>query len=149
MDANVGRGVARCGRDREGLDLLLGRAQRLRKTIGFHKPRIPARVPYMFDESASVHVIAGAPAIFPYYVTGALTTSGGSWNAAAVAEYVKWGDDTVSAHGIGDYIAKATTDGDYPKIVLGVAVMSIFVIMFNRLLWHLLYVLAEKRLRLD
>ncbi len=89
------------------------------------------------------------PAIFPYYVTGALTASGGSWNAAIVAEYVKWGSDTVAAHGIGAYIAKATADGDYPKIVLGVAVMSIFVIMFNRLLWRPLYGLAERRLRLD
>jgi NitT/TauT family transport system permease protein len=89
------------------------------------------------------------PAIFPYYVTGALTASGGSWNAAIVAEYVKWGNDTVSAHGIGAYIAKATADGDYPKIVLGVAVMSIFVIIFNRLLWRPLYGLAESRLRLD
>ncbi|MGB6176331.1 MAG: ABC transporter permease subunit [Methylocella sp.] len=89
------------------------------------------------------------PAIFPYYVTGALTASGGSWNAAIVAEYVKWGGDTVSAHGIGAYIAKATADGDYPKIVLGVAVMSVFVIMFNRLLWRPLYGLAERRLRLD
>jgi NitT/TauT family transport system permease protein len=89
------------------------------------------------------------PAIFPYYVTGALTASGGSWNAAIVAEYVKWGGSTVSAHGIGAYIAKATADGDFPKIVLGVAVMSIFVIMFNRLLWRPLYGLAERRLRLD
>ncbi len=89
------------------------------------------------------------PGIFPYYVTGALTASGGSWNAAIVAEYVKWGDDTVSAHGIGAYIAKATVDGDYPRIVLGVAVMSVFVIMFNRLLWRPLYRLAERRLRLD
>jgi NitT/TauT family transport system permease protein len=89
------------------------------------------------------------PGIFPYYVTGALTASGGSWNAAIVAEYVKWGNDVMSAHGIGAYIAKATADGDYPRIVLGVAVMSIFVIMFNRLLWRPLYRLAEKRLRLD
>jgi NitT/TauT family transport system permease protein len=89
------------------------------------------------------------PAIFPYYVTGALTASGGSWNASIVAEYVKWGNETVSAQGIGAYIAKATADGDYPKIVLGVAVMSIFVIIFNRLLWRPLYGLAERRLRLD
>ncbi|WOJ89648.1 ABC transporter permease subunit [Methylocapsa polymorpha] len=89
------------------------------------------------------------PGIFPYYMTGALTASGGSWNAAIVAEYVKWGDQTISAHGIGAYIAEATADGDYPKIVLGVAVMSIFVIMFNRLLWRPLFGLAERRLRLD
>jgi NitT/TauT family transport system permease protein len=89
------------------------------------------------------------PGIFPYYVTGALTASGGSWNAAIVAEYVKWGNDTVKAHGIGAYIATATAAGDYPKIVLGVAVMSVFVIMFNRLLWRPLSRLAERRLRLD
>ena len=88
------------------------------------------------------------PGIFPYYVTGALTASGGSWNAAIVAEYVKWGDDTVSAHGIGAYIARATAEGNYPKIVLGVAVMSMFVILFNRLLWRPLFALAERRLRI-
>jgi NitT/TauT family transport system permease protein len=89
------------------------------------------------------------PGVFPYYVTGALTASGGSWNAAIVAEYVKWGNDTVKAHGIGAYIATATAAGDYPKIVLGVAVMSVFVIFFNRLLWRPLSRLSERRLRLD
>ncbi len=89
------------------------------------------------------------PGIFPYYVTGALTASGGSWNAAIVAEYVKWGNDTVKAHGIGAYIATATAAGDYPKIVLGVAIMSVFVILFNRLLWRPLSRLAERRVRLD
>ena len=89
------------------------------------------------------------PGIFPAYVTGALTASGGSWNAAIVAEYVKWGNDTVSAHGIGAYIAEATAAGDYPRIVLGVAVMSLFVILFNRSLWRPLARLAERRFRLE
>jgi NitT/TauT family transport system permease protein len=89
------------------------------------------------------------PAIFPYYITGALTASGGSWNASIVAEYVKWGDDTVAAHGIGAYIAKATANGDYPKIVLGIVLMSAFVILFNRLLWRRLSAYAEQRLRLS
>jgi NitT/TauT family transport system permease protein len=89
------------------------------------------------------------PAIFPYYITGAITASGGSWNASIVAEYVKWGDDTVAAHGVGAYIAKATADGDYPKIVLGVAVMSTFVILVNRLIWRQLSKYAERRLRLS
>ena len=88
------------------------------------------------------------PGIFPYYVTGALTASGGSWNAAIVAEYVRWGDDKVAAHGIGAYIAQATEAGDFPRIVLGVAVMSIFVILFNRLLWRPLFGYAERRLRI-
>ncbi len=87
------------------------------------------------------------PGIFPYYVTGALTASGGSWNAAIVAEYVKWGDDKVAAHGIGAYIAQATEAGDYPRIVMGVAVMSIVVILFNRLFWRPLFAFGERRLR--
>ncbi|MBV9221783.1 MAG: ABC transporter permease subunit [Methylobacteriaceae bacterium] len=89
------------------------------------------------------------PGILPYYFTGALTASGGSWNASIVAEYVKWGDDKVTAHGIGAYIAKATEAADYPRIVLGVAMMSIFVILLNRLFWRPLYALAERKLRLN
>jgi NitT/TauT family transport system permease protein len=89
------------------------------------------------------------PGIFPYYVTGALTASGGSWNAAIVAEYVKAGDHTEIAQGIGSYIAIATEKGNFQQIVLGVAVMSVFVIVFNRLLWRPLFGLAEKRLRLN
>jgi NitT/TauT family transport system permease protein len=88
------------------------------------------------------------PGILPYYFTGAITASGGSWNASIVAEYVKWKDQTVSAHGIGAYIAEATEKGDFPKIVLGVAVMSLFVAVFNRLFWRQLYAYAERRLRL-
>ena len=88
------------------------------------------------------------PGIAPYYLTGAITASGGSWNASIVAEYVKWKDQTVSAHGVGAYIAEATDKGDFPKIVLGVAMMSLFVTLFNRLFWRQLYAYAERRLRL-
>jgi NitT/TauT family transport system permease protein len=88
------------------------------------------------------------PAIAPYYLTGAITASGGSWNASIVAEYVKWKDHTVTAQGVGSYIAEATDKGDFPRIVLGVAVMSLFVTLFNRLFWRRLYAYAERRLRL-
>ena len=88
------------------------------------------------------------PGVLPYYVTGALTASGGSWNASIVAEYVKWKDQTVTAQGVGSYIAEATDKGDFPKIVLGVAMMSIFVTIFNRLFWRQLYAYAERRARL-
>ncbi|MFI4996508.1 MAG: ABC transporter permease [Hyphomicrobiales bacterium] len=89
------------------------------------------------------------PGVFPYYVTGALTASGGAWNASVVAEIVKWGDTTLKAKGIGAYIAQATTDGDYPRVVLGIAAMSVFVIVFNRLVWRKLYAFAAERTRLD
>ena len=88
------------------------------------------------------------PGIFPYYVTGALTASGGSWNASIVAEAVSWGNQHLEATGLGAYIAKATAAGDYPRVTLGIAVMSIFVIGFNRLLWRPLYRFADRRLRL-
>jgi NitT/TauT family transport system permease protein len=88
------------------------------------------------------------PGVAPYYLTGAITASGGSWNASIVAEYVKWKDHTVTASGVGSYIAEATDKGDFPKIVLGVAVMSVFVTLFNRLFWRQLYAYAERRLRL-
>jgi NitT/TauT family transport system permease protein len=89
------------------------------------------------------------PGIFPYYVTGALTASGGSWNASIVAEVASWGDTRLHATGLGAYIAEATEHGDYPRVVLGIAVMSIFVVTINRMLWRPLYRLAERRFRLD
>jgi NitT/TauT family transport system permease protein len=89
------------------------------------------------------------PGIFPYYVTGAITASGGAWNASIVAEFVQWGDTKVAAHGLGAYIAQTTAAGDYPKIIVGIAVMSLFVTLFNRVLWRPMYAYAEGKLRLD
>ncbi|MFI4987755.1 MAG: ABC transporter permease [Alphaproteobacteria bacterium] len=89
------------------------------------------------------------PGIFPFYVTGAITASGGAWNASIVSEAVSWGDTKLSAEGLGAYIAQMTNAGDYPRIVLGIAVMSVFVILCNRLIWRPLYGYAERRLRLD
>jgi NitT/TauT family transport system permease protein len=89
------------------------------------------------------------PGIFPYYITGAITASGGAWNASIVAEFVQWGSTQVTAHGLGAYIAQTTTAGDFPKIILGIAVMSLFVTLFNRLLWRPLYAYAESRFRID
>lgn len=89
------------------------------------------------------------PGIFPYYVTGAITASGGAWNASIVSEYVSWGQDKVVAHGLGAYIAQTTAAGDFPKITLGVVVMSLFVVAFNRLVWRPMYAIAENKLRLN
>jgi NitT/TauT family transport system permease protein len=89
------------------------------------------------------------PAIFPYYVTGAITASGGSWNASIVAEAVSWGNQHFEAAGLGSYIARATAAGDAPRVALGVGVMSVFVILLNRTFWRPMYAFAERRLRLD
>ncbi|RTE89099.1 ABC transporter permease subunit [Bradyrhizobium sp. LVM 105] len=88
------------------------------------------------------------PGIFPYYITGAITASGGSWNASIVAEVASWGDTHLQATGLGAYIATATEAGDFPRVVLGIAAMCIMVTLFNRLLWRPLYAFGERRLRL-
>jgi NitT/TauT family transport system permease protein len=86
------------------------------------------------------------PGIFPYYVTGALTASGGAWNASIVAEVASWGDTRLTATGLGAYIAQATERGDMPRVVLGIAVMALFVVLLNRLLWRRLQAFGERRL---
>jgi NitT/TauT family transport system permease protein len=85
------------------------------------------------------------PAIFPAYVTGGITASGGAWNASIVSEIVTYGGTTLTATGLGAYIAKATESGDFHQILTGVAVMSLYVVGLNRLLWRRLYRLAETR----
>lgn len=87
------------------------------------------------------------PAIFPAFITGAITASGGAWNASIVAEIIYWGNDKLEATGLGAYIVNATEAGDYPRIVLGVAIMSIYVVILNRLFWRPLYERADRRYR--
>ncbi|GAA1882287.1 ABC transporter permease [Williamsia serinedens] len=89
------------------------------------------------------------PAVFPYFVTGALTAAGGAWNASIVAEVVTYGSTTLTATGLGSYIAAATAHGDRGRILVGVVVMSAFVVGLNRLLWRPLYGLAHRRFSLS
>jgi NitT/TauT family transport system permease protein len=85
------------------------------------------------------------PAVFPAYVTGAITASGGSWNASIVAEYVTWGKTTLIADGLGSYIKQTTDAGDFHRTALGIGVMCIFVMVLNRFFWRKLYLLASNR----
>jgi NitT/TauT family transport system permease protein len=113
--------------------------------------------PTDFREAAATFRINGwrwwrnvmLPGIFPYYVTGAITASGGAWNASIVSEAVSWGPTKLNGSGLGAYIAQMTEAGDYPRIALGIAVMSVLVVAMNRLLWRPLYAYAERRTRLD
>ncbi|GAA1026481.1 MULTISPECIES: ABC transporter permease [Amycolatopsis] len=89
------------------------------------------------------------PAIFPSYVTGGITAAGGAWNASIVAEIVSYNGVTLTATGLGAYIADATGSGDSGRILLGVAVMSLYVVGLNRLFWRRLYRLAERRFSLS
>jgi len=88
------------------------------------------------------------PGVFAAWVTGAITASGGAWNASIVSELVSWGNTRLTASGLGAYIAEATAKGDWPRIVLGVSLMSIFVVAINKFVWRRLYELAENKYRL-
>lgn len=89
------------------------------------------------------------PAIFPYYITGAISAAGGAWNASIVAEWVSWGSTTLKATGLGEYIQACTMAGDFPKIALGTAMMCLYVLLFNHLVWRPLYRLAQERYHLN
>jgi len=86
------------------------------------------------------------PAVFPSFVTGAITASGGSWNASIVSEYVTWGSTTLEANGLGSYIAHMTAAGDFHRIALGICVMCVFVMGMNHFVWRRLYRIAEERM---
>ena len=89
------------------------------------------------------------PSIFPYFLTGAITATGGAWNASIVAEVVIWGDTTIRATGLGSYITHYSTQLDYPRLALGIAIMCLFVVIINRIFWRPLYNMAEKRYAAD
>ncbi|MFN8455900.1 MAG: ABC transporter permease subunit [Anaerolineae bacterium] len=89
------------------------------------------------------------PALFPYIITGAITASGGAWNASIVAEHVEFGSQTYMTTGIGAIIAQATGAGDYARLLAGTLVLVGSVVLINRTFWRRLYQLAEERYRLE
>ncbi|MFN9643698.1 MAG: ABC transporter permease [Cyanobacteriota bacterium] len=88
------------------------------------------------------------PGIFSAWVTGVVTASGGAWNASIVAEVVSWGGTTLQAHGLGAYVAEATRQGDWPRISLGIGLMSLLVVVINQLIWRPLHGMAQRRFHL-
>lgn len=89
------------------------------------------------------------PALFPYIITGAITASGGAWNASIVAEYVQFGGKTLFAVGIGSLISQATANGDYPLLLASTLSMILMVVLINRLFWRRLYKTAEDKYRME
>ncbi len=114
-------------------------------------------IPTDLKEAAQIYGLAGwprwrlliLPSIFPFWVTGACTAAGGAWNASIVAELATWGNTTLKADGLGAFISDVTTSGNTPLIICSICMMSLFVVVTNKLLWRRLYDLAERRYRLD
>jgi NitT/TauT family transport system permease protein len=89
------------------------------------------------------------PAIFPFLITGAITASGGAWNASIVAEYHEFGGQVVYVTGVGAMISRATAAGDYSLLLAATLSMILTVILINRLVWRRLYVVAEDKYRME
>jgi NitT/TauT family transport system permease protein len=85
------------------------------------------------------------PAVFPAYVTGAITAAGGAWNATIVAEFVTYNRHVLAASGLGSYITEATTNNNYHQLLAGILVMCVYVTGLNALLWRRLYAIAETK----
>lgn len=85
------------------------------------------------------------PAIFPYYITGAITAAGGCWNASIVAEVVNWGPNQIEGLGLGSYIVHATESGDFPRLALGIGMMCLIVTTITHFFWQKLYQRAQER----
>jgi NitT/TauT family transport system permease protein len=89
------------------------------------------------------------PSLFPYLVTGAITATGGAWNASIVAEHAQFGGRTLATVGIGATIAKATGKGDYPMLLAATLALIVTVVSINRFFWRWLYRIAEERYRME
>jgi NitT/TauT family transport system permease protein len=89
------------------------------------------------------------PALFPFVITGAITSTGGAWNASIVAEYTTFGGHVLSTHGLGALIAEATAAADYPLLLAATLAMVAIVVTVNRLVWRRLYRLAQRRYRME
>lgn len=85
------------------------------------------------------------PGIFPALVTGWVTATGGAWNASIVAEYVHFGNDVLTATGLGAKITLATDSANFGVLAASVIAMSTTVVLINRFFWKKLYVLAEEK----
>ena len=85
------------------------------------------------------------PAVFPAYVTGAITAAGGAWNASIVAEIVIFNRHVLVARGLGSFISQATASNNFHEIIAGTLVMAVYVTGLNALLWRRLYSIAESK----
>ena len=89
------------------------------------------------------------PGVFPYLVTGWVTAAGGAWNASIVSEYVTVAGKAQHTRGIGAEIAIASASKNNSYLAAAVVVMSVVVVLFNRLVWKRMYDLAETKYSLS
>jgi NitT/TauT family transport system permease protein len=89
------------------------------------------------------------PAAFPALVTGWVTAAGGAWNGSIVAEYIEAGGTLRVTRGLGSLISDATANANFPLLAGGIALMSLIVVAWNRLVWRSLLHWAQTRFGLE
>jgi NitT/TauT family transport system permease protein len=89
------------------------------------------------------------PALFPFIITGAITASGGAWNASIVAERVQFSGQTYAVVGVGALISKATASGNYALLLVSTVALVGTVVAINRFFWRRMYHLAGTRYRME
>jgi NitT/TauT family transport system permease protein len=88
------------------------------------------------------------PGIFPYLITGIITAVGGAWNASIVSEYIQFQGKILTTPGLGSTISIATEKGNFALLLAATGVMSLLVVLTNRLVWRRLYQLAREKYQL-
>ena len=85
------------------------------------------------------------PAAAPALVMGWVTAAGGAWNGSIVAEYIQAGGALRTTRGLGSLISDATAHANFPLLAGGIALMSLLVVGWNRIVWRSLMEWARTR----
>ncbi len=88
------------------------------------------------------------PSIFSHLIIGIMTAVGAAWNISVVAEVMQWGENTLTVKGLGSYIAKASVQGNFQAVAMGMIAMSSWVLMMNYFIWQPLYQLAQSKYKM-
>jgi NitT/TauT family transport system permease protein len=85
------------------------------------------------------------PAAAPALVMGWVTAAGGAWNGSIVAEYIEAGGRLRTTRGLGSLISEATAHANFALLAGGIALMSVLVVGWNRIVWRSLMEWARTR----
>ncbi len=114
-------------------------------------------VPKQLEEATRVFGVKGlkkvftlyVPVIFPYLITGIITAAGGAWNTSIVAEYMSVKGKIIEAFGLGAMINNFANVGKLHLLSVSVIIMSLSVVLINRLVWRPLQRFAAERFSLE
>jgi NitT/TauT family transport system permease protein len=101
------------------------------------------RVTRELDELSEIYGVRGRlyitkifiPSIMPSIVAGSISSSGGAWNASIVAEHIRLGELNIDVGGVGSLLSRYAEMGDMYGVVLTSLLMSVTIVVINKLLW--------------